>query len=81
MIAPQRQRFPLRALVAIAAAVALILLPGWIPALHTAPWEWIILAVQAVLMVLMVVYLVRLVRKQRDDYWRERGSDPKHPEF
>jgi hypothetical protein len=38
------------------------------------------MAVQAVLSVAMVVYLVRFVRKQRDDYWRERGKDPKHPE-
>lgn len=29
----------------------------------------------------LMIYLVRFTRKQRDDYWRERGKDPKHPEL
>ncbi|MCB5276004.1 hypothetical protein BJG92_03559 [Arthrobacter sp. SO5] len=80
MTAPQRQQTAFPALAALAAAIALFLIPAWIPALHTAPWEWIVAATQVILTVAMGIYLVRFVRKQRDDYWRERGKDPKHPE-
>jgi Ca2+/H+ antiporter len=81
MQSPKKQAFP-PALAAITlAAVVVILIPPWIPALRTGPWEWIIIFLQAVVTVAMVVYLVRFVRKQRDDYWRERGKDPKHPEL
>jgi hypothetical protein len=62
-------------------AVVVVLTPAWIPALHTEPWEWIVVGAQAIVVVAMLVYLVRFVRKQRDDYWRERGKDPKHPEL
>lgn len=68
------------ALTALAVAVVVVLIPAWIPALHTEPWEWIVVAAQAIVVVALGVYLVRFVGKQRDDYWRERGKDPKHPE-
>jgi phosphatidylserine synthase len=80
MNTPQRQHIGLPALAAMVAMVAVFLIPAWIPALRTAPWEWIVVAIQAILTVALVVYLVRFVRKQRDDYWRERGKDPRHPE-
>jgi hypothetical protein len=40
--------------------VAVFLIPAWIPALRTEPWEWIVVAIQAIFTVAMVVYLVRL---------------------
>jgi uncharacterized membrane protein len=78
MNTPQRRQIALPVLAMVAALA--VLLPAWVPVLRAPPWEWIVMAVQAVLSVAMVVYLVRFVRKQRDDYWRERGKDPKHPE-
>jgi hypothetical protein len=80
MNTPERQQIALPALVAMVAVVAVFLIPAWIPALRTEPWEWIVVAIQAIFTVAMVVYLVRFVRKQRDDYRRERGKDPKHLE-
>jgi heme/copper-type cytochrome/quinol oxidase subunit 2 len=62
-------------------ALVVSLIPPWIPVLRTGTWGLIILAVQIVIVVAVVVLLVRFVRKQRDDYWRERGKDPKHPEI
>jgi hypothetical protein len=50
------------------------------PASREAPWEWIVIATQAFITVALIVHLVRFVRNQRDDYWRERGKDPKRPE-
>ena len=44
-------------------------------------WEWIIVTIQGVAAVAFVAYLVWFVRRQRDDYWRERGKDPKRPEL
>jgi uncharacterized membrane protein len=79
MNTPQRWQIALPVLAMVAALA--VLLPAWVPVLRAAPWEWIVTAVQAVLSVALVVYLVRFVGKQRDDYWRERGKDPKHPEL
>jgi Ca2+/H+ antiporter len=81
MPSPIQQPIPPALAAITVAAVAVILIPTWIPALRTGPWEWIIISLQAIVTVAMVVYLVRFVRKQRDDYWRERGKDPKHPEL
>lgn len=80
MNTPERQRSALPALVAMVAVVAVFLIPAWIPAMRAEPWEWIVVVIQTIFTVAMVVYVVRFVRKQRDDYWRERGKDPKHPE-
>lgn len=43
------------------------------------PWNWIAMAIQFVSLLIGLVYLVRFIRGQRDDYWRERGRDPKDP--
>ena len=51
MNTPQRQHIGLPALVAMVAMVAVFLIPAWIPALRTAPWEWIVVAIQAILTV------------------------------
>jgi Ca2+/H+ antiporter len=75
---PQQQRIGLAVL---AAAVVVFLIPALIPALRTGPWVWISLGLQIIVTVAMLVYLVRFVRHQRDDYWRERGKDPRHPEL
>ena len=69
------------ALAAIVLGCSALLIFGSIPELRTGLWVWIRLAFQTVFTVGMVVYLVRIVRKQRDDYWRERGKDPRHPEL
>jgi len=69
------------ALASIVLGGSVLLILGSIPELRTGFWVWIRLAFQIVFTVGMVVYLVRVVRKQRDDYWRERGEDPRHPEL
>lgn len=56
--------------------VILSLLPGE----FRDKWQPFIVIVQGLLTVSLVVYLAWFVRKQRDDYWRERGKDPRHPE-
>lgn len=78
MNTPHRQQIALPVLAMVAALAVLV--PAWVPVFRTAPWEWIVMAVQAVLIVAMVAYLIKFVRKQRDDYWRERGKGPKLPE-
>lgn len=44
------------------------------------PWSWVLLGGVLTLTAAAIALLARLVREQRDDYWRERGRDPKHPE-
>lgn len=43
-------------------------------------WLWIKGAVLAVGTVVFVVWVTRFSLWQRNEYWRERGKDPKHPE-
>ncbi len=43
------------------------------------PWFWVLLAIQAVALIVAVIFLVRFVRAQRDEYWKERGRDPRNP--
>ena len=82
MNSPQRRPIALPALVALVlSAGAVVLIPARLSAESRDQWEWIIVVIQALITVAVVVYLVRFVRKQRDDYWRERGKDPKHPEL
>lgn len=45
------------------------------------PWSWLILGLQAALTIISIALLTRFVLRQRDEYWRERGKDPKHPEL
>jgi hypothetical protein len=47
---------------------------------YEAPWIWIVLIIQALVLIVLIVNLRRLVRSQRDDYWKERGRDPRHPD-
>lgn len=79
MSSPQRQQIPLPLLVLITLGVAVSVISALTPASRTAPWEWIDIALQAFIAMTLVVYLVKFVRKQRDDYWREQGKEPKHP--
>ncbi|WP_460461866.1 hypothetical protein [Arthrobacter pigmenti] len=60
-------------LVSSAATWAAILLSG------VEPWDWAARVIQFAFMLIAVIYLIRFVRAQRDDYWRERGRDPKDP--
>jgi hypothetical protein len=82
MSTTQRQRspFPPPFWAAVGLAVAVSWLRTFVPALRTELWGWILLAVQAIVLVIVIAYFVRFLRGQRDDYWRERGKDPKHPE-
>lgn len=80
MDSPRQQRLGLVALAAAVLTFATFLIQLVIPGSRTEQWGWILQAIQTAVTVAMVIYLVRLVRKQRDDYWRERGKDPKHPE-
>lgn len=80
MTSPQKkQNAPvppvLLTLVVLTGVLALVL--GW----ADEPWSWVASILQIIVTVTMVIYLVRFVRKQRDDYWRERGKDPRHPEL
>lgn len=45
------------------------------------PWHWLILGLQTALTIISIALLTRFVLRQRDEYWRERGKDPKHPEL
>jgi carbon starvation protein CstA len=44
------------------------------------PWVWIGVVVQAVALIVLITCLIRFVRIQRDDYWSERGRDPRNPD-
>lgn len=44
------------------------------------PWVWVKLAVLAVGTIVLGIWVARFSLWQRDEYWRERGKDPKHPE-
>ena len=86
MSTPQRRRTPLPppVMVALFVGAAVSLIRGLIPALRTEQWEWltwILLSFQVIVLVTAMVYFVRFLREQRNDYWRERGKDPKHPEI
>jgi Flp pilus assembly protein TadB len=45
------------------------------------PWVWLILGLQVALTIISIAVLTRFVLRQRDEYWRERGKDPKHREL
>lgn len=44
------------------------------------PWVWLGIIFQALALVILITCLVKFVRGQRDDYWRERGRDPRNPD-
>lgn len=44
------------------------------------PWRVVVLAVEAVFVIVYGTAAVRLSLWQRNEYWRERGRDPKRPE-
>lgn len=44
------------------------------------PWIWVKVAVLGVGTIIFVIWVTRFSLWQRDEYWRERGRDPKHPE-
>lgn len=80
MTSPQRkQNAPVPSVLLILAVTTgtLALVLGW----ADEPWSWALSVLQIVVTVTMLIYLGRFVRKQRDDYWRERGKDPRHPEL
>ncbi|OOP65284.1 hypothetical protein BMF89_00085 [Arthrobacter sp. SRS-W-1-2016] len=44
------------------------------------PWRWIRTIILAAAVTVLCVQVTRFSLWQRDEYWRERGKDPKHPE-
>jgi hypothetical protein len=44
------------------------------------PWVWVKVAILAAGTIILMVWATRFSLWQRDEYWRERGRDPKHPE-
>jgi hypothetical protein len=48
--------------------------------IETEPWMWIKVAILATGAIILTVWATRFSLWQRDEYWRERGKDPKHPE-
>lgn len=61
-----------------ALAVAMITL-NFLP-IDSEPWVWVKISVLAVGTIIFVTSTTRFSLWQRDEYWRERGKDPKHPE-
>lgn len=57
----------------------LLLVLNFLP-IEVEPWAWIKIAVLGIGCTILVVWGARLTLWQRDEYWRERGRDPKHPE-
>ncbi|WP_442542581.1 hypothetical protein ACSBOX_11555 [Arthrobacter sp. KN11-1C] len=45
------------------------------------PRLWIRTIILAVAVTVLCVQVTRFTLWQRDEYWRERGKDPKHPEL
>jgi hypothetical protein len=43
-------------------------------------WLWTRTILFTIAVIVMIVLLTRFTLWQRDEYWRERGKDPKHPE-
>lgn len=64
-------------LIVMPSSAALLALYNVLPFIE--PWSWLLLGLAMLLSVALVVLVVRLVLQQRDDYWRERGRDPKNP--
>lgn len=61
-------------------ALALAMLTLNFLPIQTEPWVWVKLAVLALGTTGFVVWVTRFSLWQRQEYWRERGRDPKHPE-
>lgn len=81
MNSQHRRPIAIPALVALVVAIAFFLIPPWLPQELRDQWEVGIIVIQGLFTVATVVYVVWFVRKQRDEYWRERGKDPRHPEL
>lgn len=76
--ASQRKRTQVAGLVAV---LCLLIASLFLRALvdGDSPWVWVGVVIQAIAVVTVVVYLVRAVRRQRGDYWKERGRNPRDP--
>ncbi|WP_251024509.1 hypothetical protein [Arthrobacter sp. ISL-65] len=48
--------------------------------IDTEAWHWTKLILIGAAVVVMGIKVTRFSLWQRDEYWRERGKDPKHPE-
>ena len=48
--------------------------------IESEPWVWGKVAVLAVGTIIFIIWATRFSLWQRDEYWRERGRDPKHPD-
>ena len=81
MTSVRRRPSPLIAVIGGVTALVLFLIPRWLPAEFRSRWEWVIAISQCIAAIAAVVYVAWFVLRQRDDYWRERGKDPKHPDL
>jgi hypothetical protein len=55
-----------------------LLILNFLP-IDSEPWIWIKVLILGIGTVILLVLAVRFSLWQRDEYWRERGRDPKHP--
>lgn len=77
---PQRTPGLIPAVLLLVFSLTFFVIPALLPRVFRDEWQPVIVILQGLLTVALVGYLVWFVRKQRDDYWRERGKDPRHPE-
>jgi hypothetical protein len=64
--------FPVTALMLLSSVLSLF-------GIDSEPWLWTRTILLTIAVVVMIVLLTRFLLWQRDEYWRERGKDPKHP--
>jgi hypothetical protein len=57
----------------------ILLILNFLP-IDSEPWIWVKVGILSTGTVILLVWVIRFSLWQRDEYWRERGRDPKHPE-
>ncbi|WRH25830.1 hypothetical protein GC088_12620 [Arthrobacter sp. JZ12] len=70
----------IRRLTYFGAVWALVLLIFSFLPIGSEPWVWVKVAVLAVGTVVFVTLVARFSLWQRNEYWRERGRNPQHPD-
>jgi hypothetical protein len=67
-------------LVYFGGALALAMITLNLMPINSEPWVWIKLVILAAGTTIFAIWATRFSLWQRDEYWRERGRDPKHPD-
>lgn len=65
--------FPITAIMLVSTVLSIL-------GIDSEPWFWTRTILLAIAAIVMIVLITRFSLWQRDEYWRERGKDPKHPE-